>query len=166
MTSTFSFEYRPVTPSELERLWEKSIQKHPDDSRWVRWRKNALSGHADGTMQTFAVIASGEPVGEGTLLLSPLCPAIGGRTQLADGALSVNVNGLRIEKAFEGQGHISKLIHSMEEYARGRQFSVITIGVEACEIRNRSIYYHWGYQRLIHSEFEDSETVLYYAKDL
>ena len=157
------FEYRPVTRAELERLWEKSILRNPGDGRWLRWRDGAILGHELGTMQTFAVICDGEPVGEGTLMLSPDCPQIGGRTQLADGVTCANINGLRIEKAFEGQGHISRMVRGMEDYARERGMDV-TIGVEACEARNLGIYLHWGYDELVHFEVEDGELVLYYRK--
>jgi len=157
------FEYRPVTHAELLRLWEKSILGHPGDERWVRWRDGALLGHELGTMQTFGVICGGEPVGEGTLMLSPDCPQIGGRKMLADGVSCANINGLRIEKPFEGLGHISRMVRAMEEFARGRGMYT-TIGVEACGTRNMGIYLHWGYSSLVHYEVEDGELVLYYAK--
>jgi len=77
-----------------------------------------------------------------------------------------NVNALRIEKAFEGQGHISKMVRLMEDFARERGCEELTIGVEARRARNLAIYLHWGYRRLVHCETEDGELVLYYAKPL
>lgn len=160
------WEYRPAALSELNRLWEKNIARNPGDDRWPVWRDGNLARNASGDMQSFAAILDGEPVGEGTLIFSPECSQIGGRTDLADGTQIANVNGLRIEKAYEGNGHISKMMRAMEEEARRRGYSVLTIGVDACEARNLAIYLHWGYRRLIRHEIEDGELVLYYAKDL
>lgn len=161
-----AWAYRAAGREELERLWEKSVAQHPGDARWIAWRDGAFAGHERGTMQTFAVLAGPEPVGEGTLMFSPECPQIAGRRQLADGAHTANVNGLRIEKPYEGQGHISRMMREMERFARARGIRMLTIGVEAKEARNAAIYRHWGYDRLIHREMEDGELVLYYAKDL
>jgi GNAT superfamily N-acetyltransferase len=77
-----------------------------------------------------------------------------------------NVNALRIQKAYEGQGYISALMREMEAYARQSGYTSVTIGVEAKETRNLAIYLHWGYTRFICSEMDDGELVLYYAKDL
>ena len=76
------------------------------------------------------------------------------------------MNALRIQKAYEGQGHISKLMKVMEEYARNLGYQKISIGVEANQTRNLAIYLHFWYQELIHVENEDGELVLYYAKTL
>ena len=75
-----TWEYRPATRAELERLWEKNIQKHPGDERWVRWRDAFIAGNEAGVMLTFAAVCDGEPVGEGTLLFASDLPAISGRT--------------------------------------------------------------------------------------
>ena len=161
-----NWEYRAATPDEFHRLWEKSIARNPGDDRWPAWRDGNLARNLSGDMQTFAAVCDGEPVGEGTLIYSPECSQIGGLTDLADGTSIANINGLRIEKAYEGKGHISRLIRAMEDEARRRGYSVLTIGVDACETRNLAIYLHWGYRRLVRHDIEDGELVLYYAKDL
>ena len=160
------FEYRIATEADLEALWSENIRKNPDDPRWVRWRDEYISYNRCGRALTFAVVHDGTPVGEGTLLFDPTAKAVGGRLQLADGKTVTNVNALRIRKEFEGQGHISRLVHMMEDYAREHGYSRITIGVEAAETRNLAIYLHWGYDQLVHYAIEDGELVLYYQKSL
>ena len=76
------------------------------------------------------------PVGEGTLLLSPDCAAIGGRTELAGGAMVANVNALRFRRAYEGRGHISAFMRRMEAYAASSGYRRLTTSVEAQETRN------------------------------
>lgn len=160
------YEYHIATLPELEQIWNKNIQANPEDIRWRAWKREYISYHTEGKGTTFLVLCDGIPVGEGTLLFSPECNAIRGRTVLADGHSCVNLNALRIEKAHEGNGHISKLVHLMEAYAVNLGYSTITIGVEAAETRNLSIYLHWNYNHFVLSEIEDDCLVLYYAKQL
>lgn len=159
-----AFEYRRATLEELERIWEKNIRDNTGDPRWVEWRLGAIENHLSGRACTYVVLDGGDPVGEGTLLFSPDCGAIRGRTQLADGVTAANVNALRMQKAYEGQGHMSRLVRVMEQEARARGFSRLTIGVEAKEARNLAIYLHWGYTAFLLAEVEDGSLVLYYGK--
>lgn len=97
-------------------------------------------------------IQSQWPIGEGTLLFSPQCNAIRGRTQLADGRRTANINALRIRKKHEGKGYISALVRMMEQHASENGYTHLTIGVEARETRNLAIYLHWGYDELVTAE--------------
>lgn len=160
------YEYVAATEELLERIWEKNIRANSDDERWIKWREEAIANHSCGKAKTFLVLFRGEPVGEGTLLFADDCSAIRGRTMLADGRETANINALRIEKAHEGKGHISKLVRLMEHDAAERGYRKMTIGVEAKEAGNLAIYLHWGYQELVHAEIEDDSLVLYYAKGL
>ena len=158
--------HRIATLEDLEALWNRNIAENPGDDRWLRWKQEYIGYNEAGQAVTFAVICDKEPVGEGTLLLSPECSAIGGRTDLADGKTVANINALRIRKAYEGLGHISAMVKAMEDYAKSRGIQTLTIGVEPCESRNLGIYLHWGYDTLVRWEVEDGAPVLYYKKQL
>lgn len=158
------YEYRQATMDDLEILWNKNIAVNPGDNRWVQWKAEYIGYNRDGKAITFAVICSGEPVGEGTLILSPDCKAVSGRPCLADGRQIANINALRIEKNHEGRGHISKIVRMMEAYAKNHGCTDLTIGVEAAETRNLAIYLHWGYTRFLMSENDGGALVLYYGK--
>lgn len=157
---------RRATREDLERIWEKDLRANGRQPQWLAWREEYLAGNARGDYRTYVVRCGEEPVGQGTLLLSPDTPAIRGRTALADGRTTANVNALRIEPAHEGRGHISRLVRLMEEEARGLGCARVTIGVEARESRNLGIYLHWGYSQLVHTEVEYGQLLLYYAKAL
>ncbi len=161
-----TYTCRPATPDDLVRIWQKNIDANPGDDRWPRWRDEYIAINQSGAGQTFVVCADGEPVGEGTLLFSPACSAVRGRLALADGAGVTNLNALRIEKAHEGRGQISRLVKMMEQTAAARGCSRVTIGVEPGETRNLAIYLHWGYTEFVTLEQEDEGPVLYYAKSL
>lgn len=158
--------YRLATPQDLETIWNKNIADNPEDSRWVRWKEEYIGYNRTGMAQTYVVVCGEEPVGECTLILSPECNAVRGRLCLADGKRVANINALRIAKEYEGQGHISKLMTCVEEAAKEQNISALTIGVEAKETRNLSIYLHWGYNEFVMSETEEEELVLYYRRSL
>ena len=160
------FDYRIATTEKLTEIWDYNIAKHPGDQRWVNWKAQYIRQHQSGMGTTFLVLFNDEPVGEGTVLFSPDCGAIGGNTALADGKTAANVNALRIRKEYEGQGHISRLVKMMEAHAASLGYSRMTIGVNASETRNLGIYLHWGYDTLVSWEQDGDALVLYYEKTL
>jgi GNAT superfamily N-acetyltransferase len=160
------YSYGAADDRDLEILWNRNIERNEGDARWKRWKEEYIGYQHRGMSRTFVVRCDGIAVGEGTLLFSPDCKAIRGRRMLADGISVANVNALRIMGAFEGQGHISKMMKVLEAYARDAGYRELTIGVEAAETRNLGIYLHFGYNRLVHAEVEDGVLVLYYAKTL
>lgn len=160
------YDYRKATLADLEHLWNRNIAENPDEACWPAWKNEYISYNQTGLGTTFVVLYDGEPVGEGTLLFSPQCGAIGDRTVLADNQTVANINALRIRKEHEGQGHISTLVRMMERYAAALGYCALTIGVEARETRNHAIYQHWGYNQLVLTVGEADQQVLYYKKNL
>lgn len=161
-----NFKYCKATKNDLEKLWKKNILDNPNDKRWIDWKVEAINNNEKSLASTYTILCDGEPIGEGTLIFSPQCSAIHNRKQLADNFKTANINALRIQKKYEGQGHISHLMNIIEKEARFMGYTYLTIGVEAQETRNLGIYIHWGYDRFVFSEIEDGNLVLYYKKKL
>ena len=105
-----------------------------------------------------------DPIGQITVIFSPECSAVKNRPMLCDGKTTGNMNAFRIEKEYEGQGHISKLVRMAEKYAKDKGLKYLTIGSEAKESRNLSIYLHFGYREIVTSFVEEDELVLFYKK--
>ena len=143
------FKYQEATMQNLETRWDINIANNPNDERWVAWKTQFIEDNKNNKCKTFVVLHGDEPIGEGTLIFSHQY---------------VEINALRIEKRYEGQRHISKLVKIMEQFAKNAGYKEILIGVEAKETRNLGIYLHWGYDRFVKSETEDGELVLYYSK--
>ena len=163
------FKYRKATLEDLEKIWDKDIAKHPNDTRWSRWKKEYISYNQLGEAVTFVILNDSEPVGQVTLLFSQNCKPVKNKPLLCDNDKIANFNAFRIEKQFEGQGHISKLVKMAEDYAKKKGFKFITIGAEAKESRNLSIYLHFGFDEFIMHEFdeeENGELILYYRKKI
>lgn len=157
--------YRKATLEDLEAIWNYQIAENPDDPRYLRWKQEFIGRNKANQAVTFVVIADGCPEGEVTLDFFASGYS-GSRQRLADGVHTAYVTTLRIRKELEGQGHVSRLMRVMEEYAVKAGFSQLTIGVEAAETRNLGIYLHWGYDQFVMSEIDGGELVLFYAKAL
>lgn len=160
------FIYRKADFRDLEKIWDKNIREHKSDKRWIKWKNEMIKNNLDSKAATFVIICDDEPIGEGTLLLSPKCEAIRDRKKLCDGKETANLNALRIQKDYENKGHISKLVKEIEKYALLSGYSYLTIGVEAKETRSLAIYLHWGYNEFIMSAKEAGELVLYFREKL
>ncbi len=160
------FEYRKATVADLEKIWNKDIEYHLGDDRWVRWKEQYISNNISGKCTTFVVVEDDDPIGQVTVLFSPECSAVKGRPMLCDGKTIANMNAFRIYKQYEGKGHISKLVSLAEVYAKGLGYSQLSIGSEAKESRNLAIYLHFGYTEFITSFVEDDELVLFYKKHI
>ena len=152
---TGEYRYQEASIADLELRWDKNIADNTGDDRWVAWKSIAIENHGKGKCKSFMVLYDEEPIGEGTLILS---------------LQSAEINGLRIDKQYEGKGHMSKLVKIMEQYAKEKGYKTATIGVEPKETRNLAIYLHWGYDvfdKLVVSSIKEEEgIILYYSKEL
>ncbi len=156
--------YRQATIEDLEKIWNKDIERKNNDECWVRWKHQYIDYNKTGKAKTFVVLDNNDPIGQITILFSTECSAVKNRPMLCDGKSIANMNAFRIDKKYEGKGHISKLVKMAEQYAKEKGIKFLTIGCEAKESRNLAIYLHFGYTKFITSFVEDNELVLYYGK--
>lgn len=160
------FTYRKATLFDLEKIWDKDIKENKDDERYIKWKKQYIDYNKNGECATFVVLDNEEPIGQITVLFSPKCSAVKNQINLCNGIDIANMNAFRIEKKYENQGHISKLVKMAEEYAKRKGIKYLTIGSEAKESRNLAIYLHFGYTEFVTSKFEDGDLILFYRKNL
>lgn len=160
------FIYRKATLTDLEKIWNKDIKENENDERYIKWKKQYIEYNNTDKCATFVVLHNDEPIGQITVLFSPDCSAVKNRPELCNGTDTANMNAFRIEKKYENQGHISKLVKMAEEYAKKKGIKYLTIGSEAKESRNLAIYLHFGYTEFVTSKFEDGDLIIYYRKNL
>ena len=55
------------------------------------------------------------------------------------------LTAFRTNKEYEGKGYFSKLYKFMEEDLKNKGYTLLTLGVEPEEIRNKEIYKHYGF---------------------
>ena len=159
-------EYRKATQKDLEIIWNKDIAKHPNDENYVRWKKQYIEYNKFEKCATFVAVDGENPIGQITVLFSKECSAVKDRPMLCDGKTRANMNAFRIEKKYEGQGHVSKLVKMAESCAKEKGFNYLTIGSEAKESRNLGIYLHFGYAEFVTSFVEDGDLILFYGKKI
>lgn len=160
------FYYRKATIDDLNKIWDKDILNNKNDIRWVSWKEQYIEYNKTNKATTFVILDDDEPIGQITVLFSTDCSAVKNKPLLCDGQNIANMNAFRINKFYEGQGHISKLVKMAETYAKEKGFSYLTIGSEAKESRNLAIYLHFGYTEFITSIIEDDELILFYGKKI
>ena len=69
--------YRLATLEDLNNVWDKDIDKHPDDSRYIRWKKEYIDYNLNDEAKTFvAVNDNGEVIGQITLILKTNVKAV------------------------------------------------------------------------------------------
>ena len=156
--------YRQATFEDLEKIWNKDIEKNNNEECWIRWKHQYIDYNKTGKAKTFVVLDDNNPIGQITILFSTECSAVKNRPMLCDGKSIANMNAFRIDEKYEGKGHISKLVKMAEQYAKEKGMKFLTIGSEAKESRNLAIYLHFGYTKFITSFVEDNELVLFYGK--
>ena len=156
--------YRQATFEDLEKIWNKDIEKNNNEKCWIRWKHQYIDHNKTGKAKTFVVLDDNNPIGQITILFSTECSAVKNRPMLCDGKSIANMNAFRIDEKYEGKGHISKLVKMAEQYAKEKGMKFLTIGSEAKESRNLAIYLHFGYTKFITSFVEDNELVLFYGK--
>ena len=113
-------EYRKATIEDLEKIWDKDILDNPNDENYVRWKHQYIQNNILGKCATFVAVDDNTPIAQVTVLFSTDCSAVKDRPMLCDGKIRANMNAFRIEKKYEGQGHISKLVKMAEQYAKNQ----------------------------------------------
>ena len=160
------FIYRKATMNDLNTIWDKDIKSHIDDKRYVKWKKSFIEANKNGDIITFVVLNENDPIGQCSIVLNKENIKFECKDLLCAGNEKAYLSTIRIDKQYEGQGHISKLVKTVETFAKKKGFSYLTIGVEAKESRNLAIYLHFGYTQFISSEIEDDALILFYQKPL
>lgn len=160
------FIYRKATLEDLDKIWDKDIKDNPNDNRYIRWKEEFIDANRKGDIITFVVLNDDDPIGQCSLVVNKNNIKVDCRDLLCDGKNVAYVSTLRIEKKYEGQGHISKVVKLAEEYAKQNGFSYLTIGSEARESRNLAIYLHFEYTAFLSSVEDEGNLVLFYRKTL
>jgi len=115
------------------------------------------------------VTETSDVIAQVSLVFSDKVKAVSGKPKLCNNIDIANFNAFRCDKAYRGQGRISKLVKLAEGYAKEKGIKTITIGAEASMPNNLSIYFHFGYTNFEMYEIdeeENNELILYYSKQI
>ena len=127
---------------DIEQNWNYLIEIHPDNNAWKIWKEKAITDMTNGNAIVYYGILNGVIISEATAFLSNL------DVQNSDGLVddtTAYLTAFRTNKEYEGKGYFSKLYKFMEEDLKSKGYTVLTLGVEPEEIRNKEIYKHYGF---------------------
>ena len=163
-------EYKCVIANKdmIIRKWDYEIQKHNNSMLWKNFKEESLSNM--NTRIVYMGLLDGEIITECTVIISSDDKNMQNKDELIGDTMAY-LTAFRTNKDYEGKGYFSKLYKFMENDLRNKGFKYLTLGVEPCEVRNMQIYFKWGFNNYIKSDYEvypDGERILvnYYRKDI
>lgn len=163
-------EYKCVIANKdmIIKKWDYEIQKHNNSMLWKSFKEESLSNM--NTRTVYMGLLDGEIITECTAIISSDDKNMQNKDELIGNDMAY-LTAFRTNKDYEGKGYFSKLYKFMENDLRNKEFKYLTLGVEPCEVRNMQIYFKWGFNNYIKSDYEvypDGERILvnYYRKDI
>ena len=153
---------------ELIKKWDYEISIHPSDENWIIWKNKSIEGYKDNNQLCYIGVLDGEIITEATAMLST------DGIQNSDGLVNadtVYLCAFRTRKEYQGQGYFSKLYRYMENDLYNKGYRVLTLGVEPDDLKNKEIYFKYGFTHFIKSAFEtypngEKISVDYYSKQI
>ncbi len=157
-----------ATIKDMEIKWDEEINNHPGNNNWVIWKEENINKVKDNKAIVYCGFLDGKIICEATAVIDK--SAYINSDKLID-EITAYLTGFRTNKEFCNKGYFSKLYKYMEDDLVSRGYKYLTLGVEACEVRNMMIYFKYGFTDYIKSETEsypDGKIILvnFYGKDL
>lgn len=148
--------------------FNEEIKNHENKEEWESFKETAVKNFDNRI--TYIGLLNGKIITEATAIISNNDLGIQNKDGLLDDKTAY-LTAFRTNKAFQGKGYFSKLYKFMEKDLKQRGFKKLTLGVEPCEIKNMKIYFNWGYDKYIKTDYEvypSGEKILvnYYSKDI
>ena len=157
------FTYSIASIEDIELLFQKRLQERNSDPSYKHSLDNYFDDFVSGKSIIFVVKNGEEPIGSINLEFCQLTDIV---SSYVSGKKYCYLSTFKIEKIYEGQGHISKLTKKAEDIARklGYQYSIISC--EETNQRVKSIYNHFGYTEVVAQTQERGHNIVYLGKQL
>jgi len=158
-----------ATNDEIAKKFDYEINKATDDkANWIKWKNDFLDRNTKGYSRTYMGILDGKIICECTAGFNPI--VINNETDLVD-EKTAYLYAFRTIEEYQGKGYFSKLFRFMLDDLKQSGYERATLGVEPKEVKNKEIYFKYGFTNHIK---DSSETypdgskiyVEYYSKNL
>lgn len=148
--------------------WDEEIKKHNDSDTWKEFKKESLR-NIDNRI-VYMGILDDKIIAEATAIISEKDLDMQNKDGLV-GNGKVYLSAFRTNKEYQNKGYFSKLYKFIEHDLKEKGYKTLTLGVEPNEIRNMQIYFKWGFNKYIKTDYEyypNGEKVIvnYYKKDV
>ena len=153
---------------EMNKKWDYEISVATKKENWIIWKEQNIKNYKNGKIIPYYGILNNQIICEATAVLTD--DIVQNSNKLVDDTTAY-LTAFRINKEYEGKGYFSKLYKFMEEDLKNKGYTVLTLGVEPEEIRNKEIYKHYGFVEHIKNSKEvypdgTEIDVEYYGKKL
>ena len=157
-----------ASEEEIAKKFDYEIAKADDKGNWIKWKNDFLDRNNKGYSRTYIGVLNGEIICECTAGFDP--SVIHDETDLVD-EKTAYLYAFRTNEEYQGKGYFSKLLKYMLEDLKTNGYERATLGVEPIEVKNKEIYFKYGFTNHIK---DSSETypdgtkinVEYYSKNL
>lgn len=148
--------------------WDEEIEKHNDSDVWKEFKKESLRNINNRIV--YMGILDDKIIAEATAIISENDLDMQNKDGLV-GNGKVYLSAFRTNKEYQDKGYFSKLYKFMENDLKEKGYKILTLGVEPNEIRNMQIYFKWGFNEFIKTDYEyysNEEKILvnYYKKSI
>ena len=154
---------------EMNTKWDYEIEHAINDKgNWILWKKDNIERFQNGLIIPYYGILDGKIICECTAALNS--SVVQNADSLVD-EKTAYLTAFRTITEYQGKGYFSKLFRFMIEDLKKRGYEKVTLGVEPEEIKNKEIYFKYGFNEHIKDSKEvypdgTEIDVEYYGKKL
>lgn len=157
-----------ATKDLIIQKWDEEIKKHNNSNLFKEFKIQSLRNINNRIV--YMGIIENKIITEATAIISKNDLDMQNKDDLiGDG--KVYLSAFRTNKKYQNKGYFSKLYKFMENDLKEKGYKTLTLGVEPRETKNMQIYFKWGFNRYIKTDYEyypNGEKIIvnYYEKDL
>lgn len=153
---------------EMNSKWDYEIENATNKENWIEWKKENINNMKEEKIIPYYGILDGKIICEATANIDG---SIVKNSEGLVGEKKVYLSAFRTNKEYQGNGFFSILFKYMINDLKERGYKKVTVGVEPCDVKNMQIYFKYGFDKFIKSDYEvypdgTKILVLYYAKKL
>ena len=131
-----------ATIEEMNKKWDYEISVATKKGNWIIWKEQNIKNYKNGKIIPYYGIINDQIICEATAVLTS--DIVQNSNKLVDDTTAY-LTAFRTNKEYEWKGYFSILYKFMEEDLKNKGYTVLTLGVEPEEIRNKEIYKHYGF---------------------
>lgn len=156
-------ECRIATLQEVSDQFDWLIETSTEKDNWITWKNRALERVSDGVVIPYYGFEDEICICEAYAVLSK------DEHKSLTSYNKVYLKAFRTRPEYRNKGYFSQLYKFMMEDLKAKGYRQFTIGVESTETKNKKIYKHWGFDKLILKTLEiyidgSQHTIEYYLK--
>ena len=154
---------------EMNTKWDYEINNAKEDkNNWVIWKEQNIERFKESLIIPYYGILDNKIICECTAIIDS--NIFQNSNQLVDNKTAY-LSAFRTIKDYQGQGYFSTLFKYMINDLIKRGYERVTLGVEPNELKNKEIYFKYGFTNFIKKAIEQypdgtKVEVEYYYKDL